>query len=162
MHKKNENSKIIMVLAIVLFNAINMVAQTLNPTYNIATPGEADTFKGGYTFSYAAAGTPWNGALISFGGGGNTYDCQISSDYGLNRISFRTRNGDYNVWNPWNEIPTILGDNNFRGNQNIAGSLGISTSVLTSPLTVGEFHGVKLSVGGTTWASKNILYTSWI
>jgi hypothetical protein len=41
-------------------------------------------------------------------------------------------------------------------------SVGISTSVLTSPLTVGEFHGVKLSVGGTTWISKNILYTSWI
>ncbi|OXB06435.1 tail fiber protein [Flavobacterium pectinovorum] len=55
-----------------------------------------------------------------------------------------------------------MGDNNFSGNQNIAGSVGISTSVLTSPLTVGEFHGVKLSVGGTTWASNKILYTSWI
>jgi len=162
MDKKNETGKIIIVLAIVLFNAINMVAQTLNPTYNIVTLGEADTFKGGYTFSYATAGTPWNGALISFGGAVNNYDCQINSDYQKNRISFRTRNGDYNVWNPWNEIPTILGDNNFSGNQNIAGSLGISTSVLTSPLTVGEFHGVKLSVGGTTWISKNILYTSWI
>ncbi|WP_347053608.1 hypothetical protein [Flavobacterium olei] len=43
----------------------------------------------------------------------------------------------------------------------IFSNIGIGTNQLTSPLTVGEFHGIKLSVGGTGWASKNILYTSW-
>ncbi|WDF59576.1 tail fiber protein [Flavobacterium sp. KACC 22758] len=160
---KKMNRKIALLAFIMSLIITNVKSQTLNPSYVLDTPGAADTFLGGYTFSYIAAGTPWNGALISFGGAGNNYDCQISSDYQKNRISFRTRNGDYsNSWNPWNELATTLGDNSFSGNQNIAGSLGISTSVLTSPLTVGEFHGVKLSVGGTTWASNKILYTSWI
>jgi hypothetical protein len=131
MDKKNETSKIIITLAIVLFNVINLVAQTLNPTYSIRTPGEADTFKGGYTFSYATAGTPWNGALISFGGFDNRYDCQISADYGPNggnRISFRTKNADLNngvgIWNSWNELAT-RGANDFAGIQTIYGSLSV-------------------------------------
>jgi hypothetical protein len=45
---------------------------------------------------------------------------------------------------------------------NSEGYIGIGTTSLTSPLTVGEYHGVKLSVGGTSWVSKNILQTSWI
>ncbi|KQB39378.1 tail fiber protein [Flavobacterium aquidurense] len=149
-------------ITIALLSGVNVKAQTLNPTPVIVAPGAVDIFKGGYTFSYATAGTPWSGALISFGGAVNNYDCQISSDYGLNRISFRTKNGDYNVWNPWNEIPTTLGNNNFAGNQNILGSVGIGTTSLTSPLTVGEYHGIKLSVGGANWVSKNILQTSWV
>lgn len=131
MYKKKETSKVIITLAIVLFNAISLVAQTLNPTYSIRTPGEADTFKGGYTFSYATAGTPWNGALISFGGFDNRYDCQISADYGPNggnRISFRTKNADLNngvgIWNSWNELAT-RGANDFAGIQTIYGSLSV-------------------------------------
>ncbi|TPG36288.1 hypothetical protein [Flavobacterium pectinovorum] len=115
-------STTLITLAIGLFSTINIKAQTLNPTFTITTPGSADTFVGGYTFSYAKAGTPWNGALISFGGAGNRYDCQISSDYGLNRISFRNKNGDYNIWNPWIELAT-KGANSFIGDQTIHGGL---------------------------------------
>ncbi|MFQ6601782.1 hypothetical protein [Flavobacterium sp. C3NV] len=112
---------------VLLFNGTNIVAQTLNPTFNISTAGSANEFKGGYTFSYATSGTPWNGALISFGGLNNNYDCQISSDYGPtggNHISYRTKNGDNNTWNSWNELAT-RGSNNFIGNQIISANLGI-------------------------------------
>lgn|GEM_PF-4941827 len=79
----------------------NLNAQKLQPTSHIWISGTADDFRGGYVFSYATAGTPWNGSLISYGGfEANNYDTQISSDYWSNRISFRTRNGDANTWNP--------------------------------------------------------------
>ncbi|MCV9930944.1 tail fiber protein [Flavobacterium sp. LS1R47] len=101
--------KITLSAIIIMTSIVSVQAQTLNPTSVIHTPNAANSFKGGYTFSYTEAGTPWNGALISFGGAGNTYDCQISSDYGPNggnHISFRTHNGDpsSNNWNPWSEI----------------------------------------------------------
>ena len=80
--------------------------QTFSPTYSISTAGTADNFKGGYTFAYSTSGTPWSGALMSFGGAVNNYDCQFSALYGGggNHLSFRTHNGDYNMWNPWFEI----------------------------------------------------------
>jgi hypothetical protein len=94
------------ILLILLCSSI-IDAQTLNPSSNISIAGSADGFKGGYTFSYATAGSPWNGSLISYGGFSNDYDCQISSDYGPHggkHISFRTKNGDVGTWNPWCEI----------------------------------------------------------
>lgn len=136
-------------------------AQTLNPTYNIVSPGAADAFKGGYTFSYSSAGTPWNGSLISYGGASNGYDTQISSDYGANRISFRTRNGDYNYWNPWNELVTSLGDNYLAGNQNIGGTLSIDVYQSTSSFSVGNNHGVKMSVGNSAWSNTSIIVTGY-
>jgi len=123
---------------VLLFNGTNIVAQTLNPTFNISTAGSANEFKGGYTFSYATSGTPWNGALISFGGLNNNYDCQISSDYGPtggNHISYRTKNGDNNTWNSWNELAT-RGSNYFNGNQIIIGNLGIGTNNPNSKLEI--------------------------
>ncbi|GAA3773374.1 hypothetical protein [Flavobacterium ginsengiterrae] len=76
------------------------------------------------------SGTPWSGSLISYGGAtDNGYDTQISSNYGKNRISFRTRNGDHGYWNPWNEIATSLGDN----------------------------HCIKLSVGNNPWSNTAII-----
>ncbi|WP_394776274.1 hypothetical protein [Flavobacterium sp.] len=97
-----ENSIYIFIIALISFS-VN--AQTLNPTYAISAPTLADSFKGGYTFSYATAGTPWNGSLISYGGFTNQYDCQISSQYSPgNHISFRTKNGDSDLWNPWYEL----------------------------------------------------------
>ena len=124
-----KTNKFLIALVLVLFSTINLNAQTLNPTNSIRTAGAADIFKGGYTFSYATAGTPWNGALISFGGLDNRYDCQISADYGPhggNRISFRTKNSDLNpgvgIWNSWNELAT-RSENTFEGLQTIHGSL---------------------------------------
>jgi hypothetical protein len=99
-----------MVKAFLTFSVIVTAAcsygQTFNPTYTISNPGAADTFKGGYTFAYTTSGAPWSGALMSFGGATNNYDCQLNAIYGGNgnHISFRTRNGDYNVWNPWYEL----------------------------------------------------------
>ncbi|MGN7812451.1 hypothetical protein [Flavobacterium sp. 22076] len=85
------NRKIALLAFIMSLIITNVKSQTLNPTYVLDTPGAADNFKGGYTFSYSKAGTPWNGALISFGGAGNNYDCQISTDYGLNRFLFELK-----------------------------------------------------------------------
>jgi hypothetical protein len=160
-----KTNKIVISFAIALLFVITAKAQTLNPTNIISAPDAADNFKGGYTFSYSKAGTPWNGALISFGGAGNSYDCQISADYGLNRISFRTRNADANngvgVWNSWNEIATTLGNNNFSGNQNIAGTLSVDAYQSTSPFSVGNNHGVKLSIGNSAWKNTSIIETGY-
>ncbi|MCJ8212049.1 hypothetical protein MUY27_20195 [Mucilaginibacter sp. RS28] len=73
----------------------------------ISAAGSPNSFSNGYTFAYAVSGTPWNGSLISYGGFGGDYDTQISSDYGPaggRHISFRTRNGDIQTWNPWYEF----------------------------------------------------------
>lgn len=90
----------------ILLSFTKTAAQTLLPTSSISAAGSLDAFKGGYTFSYSTAGSPWNGALMSYGGFSNQYDCQINSDYNLGgkHISFRTKNGDTNTWNPWYEI----------------------------------------------------------
>ena len=64
----------------------------------------ANDFQQGTTFSYAS-GSPYNGPLLSFGGLNGNYDCQINADYGTgNNITFRTRNGDANIWNAWRSI----------------------------------------------------------
>jgi hypothetical protein len=143
---------------------LNVYSQTLNPTQTIISTGTADSFKGGYTFSYASAGTPWNGALISFGGFDNRYDCQISADYGANggnRISFRTRNGDVNngvgTWNSWNELAT-KGANNFNGNQFINGNVGIGVS---SPSAYLEIYSPILMQGKydtQKWSTRDVNY----
>jgi hypothetical protein len=101
---KTQNT--IITLALFLLATFSLQAQTLNPTVSIATAGSANTFKGGYTFAYATSGTPWNGALMSFGGFANQYDCQLSTNYSGSNISFRTKNGDNGIWNAWNEIAT--------------------------------------------------------
>lgn len=146
-------------------------AQTLNPTFNISNAGAANVFKGGYTFSYAVAGTPWNGALISFGGFSNQYDCQISTDYGPNggnHISYRTRNGDISQWNSWNELAT-RGINTFNGNQNVNGELKISSYspllVLQRDTNVGGFiQGIQTKNLDNTdnWFFGNLQPNSWV
>ena len=72
-------------LLLTLFTSIGLSAQSLNPVPSIINPGTADTFTGGYTFAYKTSGTPWNGALISFGGFSNNYDTQLSADYILTK-----------------------------------------------------------------------------
>ena len=118
----------------------NLNAQKLEPTSHIWVAGTADNFKGGYTFSYATSGTPWNGSLISFGGFDNNYDTQISSDYWRNRISFRTKNGDANTWQPWVELAT-KGANDFVGNQFIDGNLGVGTNNPENKLSIVDNSG---------------------
>ncbi|MET3018380.1 hypothetical protein [Flavobacterium hydatis] len=122
--------KITMSIIVTMASILSVQAQTLNPTPSISSPNSADNFKGGYTFSYATAGTPWDGSLISYGGFANNYDSQINSDYleGKN-ISFRTRNGDTNIWNPWIELAT-RGINNFKGDQVVTN--GSITSSITN------------------------------
>ena len=119
--------KIKLLLLFVILFTLQTNSQTLNPTFNISTSGTVDAFTGGYTFSYATAGTPWNGALMSFGGFSNQYDCQISADYGPNggnHLSFRTRNGDISQWNSWNELAT-RGGNTFTGDQTVNGNINL-------------------------------------
>ena len=122
--KKNKMKKNLLIFSL-LSITINY-AQTLNPTVSINSAGSADAFKGGYTFAYATSGTPWNGSLISFGGFANQYDTQFSANYASSKISFRTRNGDFNngvgKWNDWQELAT-KGSNEFIGNQIINGKL---------------------------------------
>lgn len=58
------------------------------------------TMKSDFSYSNNA---PHTGDLIRFGGGG--YSLQLSSAYsGGNALSFRTRNGDNNTWNPWRKV----------------------------------------------------------
>lgn len=145
--------------------SIVSVAQSLSPTGSITAPGSADNFKGGYTFAYATSGTPWNGSLISFGGFANQYDTQISSAYNGNSMSFRTRNGDFNVWNSWNELAT-KGANDFMGKQTIMGNVGIGTQAPSEKLTVSGDHqnsiillhssgdGVNSPANLSLWASE--------
>jgi hypothetical protein len=127
-------------------------AQSLSPISHISEAGSADAFKAGYTFAYATSGTPWNGSLISYGGFPiNNYDTQISSDYGPGggtHISFRTKNGDINAWNPWIELAS-KGENDFMGKQSISGNLGLGIS---SPL-----H--KLHVYGNHSDSRILLHS---
>ncbi|MHC0446389.1 hypothetical protein ACWA1F_13345 [Flavobacterium sp. 3-218] len=128
-------------------------AQSLNPFSHISAAGSADSFNAGYTFAYATSGTPWNGSLISYGGFPiNNYDTQISSDYGPGggkHISFRTKNGDINAWNPWIELAT-KGENDFAGKQSISGNLGLG---LSEPLN-------KLHVHGTHTDSRILLHSA--
>lgn len=173
MNKKS----ILSILIFVLFNCLNGNAQSLNPTSNISNTGSADTFKAGYTFAYATSGTPWNGALISYGGFTNNYDTQISSDYFQNRISFRTKNGDTNTWNSWIEFATrggntFNGDQFVNGNQIITGNLVIgkdaNITTISGPASSGAIQ-IKTNVafGGATnrylrlgWKDNNAIFAS--
>jgi len=147
--------KLILILGLVgLFNGV-LVAQSMNPTQSINAASAANNFRGGYTFSYATAGTPWNGALLSFGGLDNNFDCQISSDYGPNgggHLSFRTRKGDASLWNSWNEIAT-RGGNVFSGNQIINDNVGIGIANPTNKLDVnGTIHSKEVKVDMIGWS----------
>lgn len=54
-------------------------------------------------FDYAplGLGTGYAGSVISWSGLSGNYPVQITADYGTgNNIFFRTKNGDYNIWNP--------------------------------------------------------------
>lgn len=132
--------------------ALTVNGQSLSYTGTISATGSADNFKTGFTFSYVSAGTPWNGALISYGGLSRNYDTQINADYVNNRISFRTRNGDLSVWNPWLELAT-RGSNEFMGNQFIDGNLGIGILNPKNKLDVnGTIHSQEVKVDMNGWS----------
>ena len=57
--------------------SIGLYAQNLNPVPSIINPGTARHLYRWIYFAYKTSGTPWNGALISFGGFSNNYDTQL-------------------------------------------------------------------------------------
>lgn len=148
----------------ILFFAGLMPAQTFNPTQSISAAGSANSFQGGYTFAYKTSGTPWDGSLISYGGLDNRYDTQINASYYSPNISFRTRNGDQNTWNGWQELAT-RGSNIFVGDQIVNGKLTVGGAVGTDNFTINGGHAsttflMHAENGGnpnadlTLWASE--------
>jgi len=138
----------------------NSYAQTFNPTWEIDAAGSVNSLVGGYTFAYATSGSPWNGAFMSFGGFNNSYDCQLSTDYGPNggsHLSFRTRNGDAGTWNSWREVwhsgnlnnsSTDFTAKNIYANGNV-GIGTISPNALLDVLGGNIAVSNSLSVGGS-------------
>jgi hypothetical protein len=120
-------------------------SQTFNPTSNIGSAGAVNSFKGGYTFAYATSGSPWNGALMSFGGfEWNNYDCQISTSYYSGNISFRTHNGDAGTWNPWFEL---LHSGNLNNSNSDFTAKGITAS--------------GMAIKSSAYSSGQGLYLGW-
>ena len=146
--------------AIFFLTSLILSGQTLNPTPSINNPGSVDNFKGGYTFSYNAAGTPWNGALLSFGGFNNTYDTQISSNYFDSNLSFRSRNGDNNTWNRWVEVATKE-SNYFNGNQTMIGNVGIGANPVNKLDIVGGHMDSFIQLHAANGSSPHAYLTLW-
>lgn len=144
----------------VLTFSIAATSQTLNQVYKIDTPDAANQFRQGYTFAYASSGTPWNGSLISFGGLYNNYDLQINSDYGPNggnKISFRTRNGDMSLWNPWRELVSKNSDGIIEMGDIVSG--GSNSWMFHSPDDGRSslYIAPLLSTGNYDWAHAIVL-----
>lgn len=130
-------------LFIALSSIVFINSQTLNPTPKIDLAGSSDMFKGGYTFAYQTSGTPWNGPLLSFGGFSNQYDAQLNTNYLGKNLSFRTRNGDNNTWNPWVEVWHSGNLNNFNTdfisrNMSVNGGLTVNSGTAYSFLKLGQ------------------------
>ena len=68
-------------------------------------PLEANNFRNGCTFDYDTTGNGQVGPLLSFGGLGDAYECQIASHYQYgHKLKTRSLNGDTGSWGPWYEI----------------------------------------------------------
>lgn len=68
-------------------------------------PLEANKFRNGCTFDYDTTGNGQVGPLLSFGGLGDAYECQIASHYQYGyKLKTRSLNGDTGSWGPWYEI----------------------------------------------------------
>ena len=61
--------------------------------------------------------------------------------------------------NNWNFAYQTVFYNN--GDVIFSGNVGIGTTQLTSPFSIGINHGVKLSVGNSSWANPNIIETGY-
>lgn len=58
-----------------------------------------------FGYDNAANGPGFTGSVLDFSGSNGRYRVQIAAQYGGNRLSFRTRNGDTGGdWNKWGEI----------------------------------------------------------
>lgn len=78
---------------------------TAFPAYKgwISNPGkDANVLGNSIDFSYGN-NAPWTGPLVTFSPGG--YELQLSASYqNSTEFSFRTRNGDNGIFNPWRRI----------------------------------------------------------
>lgn len=89
--------------------------------------------------------------LIS--GGSNSWIFHTPDD---GRTSLYIAPSINNVWNFSNQ--TVFYNN---GDVIFNGSIGIATTQLTSPISIGINHGVKLSVGNSSWANPTIIETGY-
>ena len=103
---------------------------------------DANTIEANRTsFSYAS-NSPHNGNIIHFDAKG--YGTQINTSYGDgNAFSFRTRNGDDNVWNPWRKV---WHDGNFNpanylplSGGSLSGGLNGTSATFSSSVTASGF-----------------------
>ncbi|WP_394773473.1 hypothetical protein [Flavobacterium sp.] len=115
--------------------------------------------------NYNAANSPSQyGSLLEINGRVNHLVSQlyfVGTGADNDRIRYRTAFYGQSGWTDWRNILDSKNDVESSANLKIGGSGGIGTSELTSPLSIGNNHGVKLSVGNSAWLSTPIIETGY-
>ncbi|MFH7017610.1 hypothetical protein [Flavobacterium sp. FlaQc-47] len=115
--------------------------------------------------NYNAANSPSQyGSLLEINGRVNHLVSQlyfVGTGADNDRIRYRTAFYGQSGWTDWRNILDSKNDVESSANLKIGGSGGIGTSELTSPLSIGNNHGVKLSVGNSAWSSTPIIETGY-
>lgn len=143
---------------------ISYTGFTLNA--NTMTPASM-----GFTYSL---GAPWTGPIISTSTndtGLNGYELQLNAAYSTIGMSFRTRNGDTNVWNAWSAIlhsanynsysPTLTGVGaSGTWGINITGAAETVTTPTVSYKHLGAWGVATTAVGAILVNTSYVSYTS--
>ena len=118
-----------------------------------------------YGFDYNTTGQGYSGAYISFSGLTKKYITQLVAYYTMgDRLSFRTKNGDKNEWNPWRKIyhdadkptPAEIGASDIEEGSWTPKFVGYTSGTATSSLT----RGIYKRSGRVVAISFDIIWAS--